>query len=79
MGRSDVENSLLKQPSVSGQPGQYSDAWQAYATIAHAFYNRSELTSPAFGIKLRQAETLAQIDGVRLIIVFPNPVMRRRR
>ena len=76
MGRPDVENYLLKQPSVGGQPAQHSDAWQAYTTIAHTFYNRSGLTSPAFGIKLRQAETLAQIDGVRLTIAPSNPVMR---
>ncbi|MCH2131433.1 MAG: hypothetical protein MK179_20010 [Pirellulaceae bacterium] len=70
------QNFGLMQPAVGGKPAQYSDAWKAYATIAHTFYNRSELASPAFKIQLRQTETLAEIEGVRFTIAPPNPVMR---
>ena len=70
------QNFGLMQPSTGGQPARYSDAWKAYATIAHTFYNRSELISPAFNIQLRQAETLTEVDGVRFTIAPPKPVMR---
>ena len=70
------QNFGLMQPAIGGKPAQYSDAWKAYATIAHTFYNRSELTTPTFNIQLRQSEMLAKIDGVRFTIAPPNPILR---
>ena len=70
------QNFGLMSPATKDRPAEFSDAWKAYATIAHTFYNRSELTRPGFKIDLRQAETLAEVDGVRFTIAPPDPVMR---
>ncbi len=64
---------------IMSLPGQdkaavYSDAWFAYQTIAHTFYNRNKMRQPDFEIRLRQGEVCATEDGLKMRIAPPVPV-----
>jgi len=54
---------LLKSFGENGGPPEVTDAWRAYQTIAHTFYDRSKLKKPDFNISIRQSDRLETEDG----------------
>ncbi len=58
------------------QPDQVTDAWRAYQTIAHTFYNRDQVTEPAFEISLEPAQAVEAEDGT--VIRLAPPVVSKR-
>jgi len=56
----------------------YTDAWKAYQTIAHTFYNREEFVPPAFAVNCSGSPTLFRTyehrlnNGSELLIILWN-------
>lgn len=61
------------------QPAQYTDAWYAYQTIAHTFYNRDQLEEPDFEIELKASRQVKAADGTVFSLVPPDVTMRAFR
>ncbi len=58
------------------KPGEFSDAWRAYQTIAHTFYDRAQMKPPGFAVSLRQAQVLRAADGTTIRLAPPQPVCK---
>lgn len=58
------------------QPSQITDAWRAYQTIAHTFYNRDQMTEPTFDITLEPTQVLEAEGGVSIALAPPDVFVR---
>lgn len=54
----------------------YTDAWKAYQTIAHTFYDRDRLKDCPFPITFSAAQALTAEDGTKIELAPPDPVVR---
>lgn len=61
---------------MDDEPLQVTDAWRAYQTIAHTYYNRDEMVDPDFEITLEPAQTLTAEDGTAVTLAPPDVLVR---
>jgi len=66
---------LCSVPSAT-DAGSFSDAWKAYQTIAHTFYDRSTMKRLDNAARLVPMDRVQLVDGAPLSLTPPAPLFR---